>query len=122
MAEKDAGPRLAMQFALAALGKEDALSDLVSDLGSKLRGDVARAYLTELSRNPAFLPRLYPYLQSPDNTIRKRLCEVLMYSGDQTSLAQLDRLVQDPDTAVAAAALRAKRAIRARLDAPAAAS
>ena len=122
--EKDARAKLAMEFALAALGKEDAVSDVVSELGSKIRGDVARAYLTELSRNPAFLPKLYPYLQSPDAGIRKRLCEVLMYSGDQASLQQLDRLEHDPDTDVAAAALRAKRAIRARLDeaAPAAKS
>jgi HEAT repeat protein len=117
--EKDAGAKLAMEFALAALGKEDALSDVVSELGSKIRGDVARAYLTELSRNPTFLPKLYPYLQSPDTGIRKRLCEVLMYSGDQASLQQLDRLEHDPDSGVAAAALRAKRAIRARLDAAA---
>ena len=118
-AEKDASAKLAMEFALAALGKEDALNDVVSELGSKIRGDVARAYLTELSRNPAFLPKLYPYLQSPDAGIRKRLCEVLMYSGDQASLQQLDRLEHDPDSDVAAAALRAKRAIRARLDAAA---
>jgi len=116
-AEKDASAKLAMEFALAALGKEDALSDVVSELGSKMRGDVARAYLTELSRNPAFLPKLYAYLQSPDAGIRKRLCVVLMYSGDQSSLPQLDRLEHDPDSDVAAAALRAKRAIRARLDA-----
>ncbi|MGD1103886.1 MAG: HEAT repeat domain-containing protein, partial [Terriglobia bacterium] len=116
-AEKDASPKLAMEFALTALGKEDALSDVVSDLGSKIRGDVARAYLTELSRNPAFLPKLYPYLQSPDNGIRRRLCVVLMYSGDQSSLQQLDRLEHDPDSDVAAAALRAKGAIRVRLDA-----
>jgi hypothetical protein len=47
-----------------------------------------------------------------------------MYSGDQTSLQQLDRLEHDPDTDVAAAALRAKSAIRARLNvtAPAAKS
>ncbi|MGA2988035.1 MAG: HEAT repeat domain-containing protein [Terriglobia bacterium] len=118
-AEKDASPKLAMQFALTALGKEDALSDVVSELSSKIRGDVAVAYLTELSRNPAFLPKLYPYLQSPDSGIRKRLCVVLMYSGDQGSLEQLDRLGHDPDNDVAAAALRAKRAIHARLDAPA---
>jgi hypothetical protein len=80
---------------------------------------VARAYLTELARDPAFLPKLYPYLQSPDNGIRKRLCVVLMYSGDQGSLQQLDRLEHDQDNDVAAAALRAKRAIRARLDASA---
>jgi HEAT repeat protein len=118
-AEKDARAKLAMEFALTALGKEDALSDVVSDLGSKIRGDVARAYLTELARNPAFLPKLYPYLQSPDNGIRKRLCVVLMYSGDQGSLQQLDRLEHDSDNDVAAAALRAKHAIRDRLGAAA---
>ena len=118
-AEKDASPRLAMDFALAALGKDDAASDLVNGLTSKMRGDVARSYLTELARNPAFLPKLYTYLQSPDAAARKRLCVVLMYSGDQGSLPQLDRLQQDPDSEVAAAALRAKRAIRARVDAAA---
>jgi HEAT repeat protein len=115
--EKDASPKLAMEFALSALGKADALNELVSDLDSKVRGDVARSYLTELSRDPAFLTKLYPYLQSPEVGVRKRLCIVLMYSGDQGSLAQLDRLEHDPDNDVAAAALRAKRAIRARLDA-----
>jgi HEAT repeat protein len=118
-AEKDARARLAMNFALAALGNNDALTNVVSELGSKLRGDVARSYLTELTRDPAFLPKLYPYLQSPDSGIRKRLCVVLMYSGDQGSLAQLDRLEHDPDGDVAAAALRAKQAIRARIGASA---
>jgi HEAT repeat protein len=114
-AENDAGAKLAMEFALAALGKEDALNELVSELSGKMRGDIARAYLIELSRDPAFLPKLYPYFQSPEAGIRRRLCEVLMYSGDQASLQQLDRLEHDPDSNVAAAALRAKRAIRARL-------
>lgn len=113
-AEKDASPKLAMEFALAALGKEDALNNVVSELSSKIRGDVAASYLTELARNPAFLSKLYPYLQSPDSGIRKQLCVVLMYSGDQGSLQQLDRLQHDPDNNVAAAALRAKRAIIAR--------
>jgi HEAT repeat protein len=117
--EKDASAKLAMEFALTALGKEDALSEVVTELGTKIRGDVARAYLTELARDPAFLPKLYPYLQSPDNGIRRRLCEVLMYSGDAGSLPQLDRLEHDSDGDVAAAALRAKRAIRARVDAAA---
>jgi hypothetical protein len=40
-----------------------------------------------------------------------------MFSGDQTSLDQLDRLSHDPDSDVAAEALRAKRGIRARLEA-----
>ena len=115
--EKDASVKLAMEFALAALGKEDALNDVVSELSSKVRGDVARSYLIELARNPALMSKLYPYLQSPESGIRKRLCVVLMYSGDQASLQQLDRLEHDPDSDVAAAALRAKQAIRARLEA-----
>ncbi|MGD0226872.1 MAG: HEAT repeat domain-containing protein [Terriglobia bacterium] len=115
--EKDASPKLAIEFALAALGNADSLNELVNDLNAKIRGDVARSYLIELARNPAFLPKLYTYLQSPDAGIRKHLCEVLMYSGDQGSLQQLDRLAHDPDSDVAATALRAKRAIRARSDA-----
>jgi HEAT repeat protein len=117
MAEKDASPKLAIEFALAALGKDDGVNYLVSELGSRMRGDVARSYLIELCRNPAFLPKIYTYLQSPDSGIRKQLCVVLMYSGNQDSLAQLDRLEHDPDNNVAAAALRAKSAIRARLGA-----
>jgi HEAT repeat protein len=116
-AEKDANPKLAVEFALAALGKADGMDDLVNTLSSKMRGDVARSYLIELTRNPALLVKLYPYLQSPDAGVRKQLCAVLMYSGDQASLQQLDRLEHDPNSDVATAALRAKRAIRARLDA-----
>jgi HEAT repeat protein len=119
LAEKDAAPKLAVEYALAALGKDDALSEVVNGLSSKVRSDVARVYLTELARNPAFLTKLYPFLQSPDSGIRKGLCAVLMYSGDEGSLQQLDRLAHDPDGDVASAALKAKRAIRARMDSPA---
>jgi len=114
-AEKDSEVRLALEFALVALGKQVYLSSMVDELGSRTHGDVARAYLTELGRDPAFLPKLYPFLQSPDASVRKRLCTVLMYSGDQGSLEHLDRLSHDRDGDVAAEALRAKRAIRARL-------
>lgn len=115
--EKDADVKLAIEFALAALGKQDDLNELVNEMDSKARGDVARSYLTELARSPAFLPKLYPYVQSPNVEVRKRLCDVLMYSGDQTSFEPLDRLSHDPSSDVAAQAVRAKRAIRARLDA-----
>jgi hypothetical protein len=58
---------------------------------------------------------LYPYLQSSSADVRKRLCTVLMFGGDQTSLDQLDRLSHDPNSDVAAEALQAKRGLRARL-------
>ena len=116
MAEKDADAKLAIEYAITALGKLDYLSDIVNELSSKTRGDVAQPYLIELARTPGFLPKLYPYLQSPNAGVRKRLCTVLMFSGDQTSLDQLDRLSHDPNGDVSAQALRAKRAIRARLE------
>jgi len=113
--EKDAEVKLALEFAMTALGKSDYLSDLVNELPSRTRGDVAQPYLIELTRISGFLPKLYPYLQSPNASVRKRLCTVLMVGGDQTSLDQLDRLSHDPDSSVAAAALEAKSGLRARL-------
>ncbi len=113
--ENDAAARLAMQFAITALGKQDYLSAMVSELGSKLHGDRAQTYFVELSRNPQFLPRLYPYLDSRDASVRKRLCTVLMFTGDGTSVYLLERLSRDPNADVAAEALRALRAIRARV-------
>ena len=113
--EKDAGAKLAMEFAMTALGKFDYMNDIVNDLSTKTWGDVAQSYLIELARIPGFLSRLYPYLQSPNAGVRSRLCNVLMFSGDQTSLDQLDRLSHDPNGDVSAQALRAKSALRARL-------
>jgi len=115
--ERDTEVKLALKFAMTALGKPDYLSDLVNELSSRTRWDVAQPYLIELTRTPGFLPKLYPYLQSPNADVRKRLCAVLMFGGDQTSLDQLDRLSHDPDGDVAAEALQAKRGLRARLDA-----
>jgi HEAT repeat protein len=115
LAEKDLLAKLAVEYALTALGKMDYLSAVVADLGARTRAEVAQPYLIELSRNPEFLPKLYPYLQSQDANVRRRLCIVLMYGGDKTSLEQLDRLSHDPDGNVVAEAIRAKAAIRARL-------
>jgi len=121
-AERDAAAKLAIEFAITALGKLDYLSDLVDELSSRAYGDVVQPYLIELARNPGFLPKLYPYLQSPNAGVRMKLCAVLMFSGDQTSLDQLDRLSHDPNGDVAAEALAAKRGIRARLEAAGTAS
>ncbi|PYU97774.1 MAG: hypothetical protein DMG26_20435, partial [Acidobacteria bacterium] len=103
-AEKNAEAKLAMQYALTALGKEDYLAALVDGLGSTLHGDSAEKYLIELSQNPKFLPKLYPFLSSNDS----------IFTGDQTSLDPLQRLAHDKDSEVASEAYRALRAIRAR--------
>jgi len=120
--EKDADVRLALEFAMTALGKPDYLNDLVNELSSRTHWDVAQPYLIELARIPGFLPKLYPYFQSSNADVRKRLCTVLMFGGDQTSLDQLDRLSHDPNSDVAAQALQAKSGLRARLRAAGATS
>jgi HEAT repeat protein len=121
-AEKNADVRLAMEFALTAVGRDDYLAALVHVLSSRLRGDDAQAYLRELSRDPKFLPKLYPFLSEHEAPVRQRLCTVLMFTGDQSSLSRLEPLSHDPDSDVAAEALRAMRAIRARAPAAAPAS
>jgi len=113
-AEKNAEAKLAVQYALTALGKEDYLAALVDGLGSTLHGDSAEKYLIELSQNPKFLPKLYPFLSSNDSTVRRRLCTVLVFTGDHTSVDPLEHLSHDKDGEVASEALRALRAIRSR--------
>jgi HEAT repeat protein len=116
-AEKDAQARLAMQFAITNLGTDDYVNTLMQELSSKLRGDTAQVYIVELSHNPEFLPKLYSYLNSNDATIRRKLAVVLVTTGDQTSIAPLERLSRDSNNDVAAAALRALSATRARVSA-----
>jgi len=112
--EKDAEAKLAIEYAITALGKADYFSLVVKELGSKLRANAAQAYLTELSQDASLLPRLYPYLTSQDNDVRRRLCTVLMFTGNASSVEYLERLSRDPDTDVATEALRALRAVRQR--------
>ncbi len=112
--EKSAEARLAMMFAITALGNMTYLSDLVSGLGARFRGDVVQSYLVELSRRPEMLARLYPFLNSRDTDVRRQLCIVLMYSGDASSVEPLERLSQDPKNDVATEALRALRVVRMR--------
>lgn len=111
--EKGGDAKLAMEFAITSLGRDDFLSRLVSDLGSS-RGDSAQNYLVELGRKPEFLSKLYPYLENNDSAVRRRLSTVLLYSGDATSIEPLERLSHDRNTEVASEATRALRAIRAR--------
>jgi HEAT repeat protein len=113
-AEKDAEARLAMQYAITALGKPDYLSAVVAELGSRLRGNSAQTYLVELSRDPNFLPRLYPFMNSQDSDVRRRLCTVLMFTGDATSVEHLEHLSHDHNDDVAREAVRALRAVRLR--------
>ena len=112
-AEKNADARLAMEFAITALGRNDYLSAIIQSLDSG-QSDEAQAYLVELARRPGFLAELYPYMNSRDAQVQQRLCDVLMYAGDATSIQPLEQLSHDRNNQVAAAALRALSAVRRR--------
>ncbi len=115
MAEESNGKvRLAMAFALTALGEYDYVVDLVQQLGSRFRRTFARAYLIELSRKSEVRSHLHPHLNHHAIDVRKNLCQVLLYHGDRETLAALEPLTDDPASDVAVEALRATRVIRAR--------
>lgn len=115
--EKDGGVKLAIHFAQTSLGESQHLQDLVDALGSRTRGDAAQSYLIELARRKNILRVLYTYAHSGNATVRRRICTVLMYSGDTSSLSVLQPLTKDRNSDVAAEALRAEQAIRARTNA-----
>jgi HEAT repeat protein len=119
-AEKNGAARLAMEFAVTSLGRNDYVSSIINALGS---GDenAAQAYLVELARNPGFLADLYPYLNSRNADVRQGLCNILTYAGDATSIQPLEQLSHDRNSDVAAAALRALSAVRSRTGASSAA-
>jgi HEAT repeat protein len=113
-AEKDASVKLALEYALAALGQREFVTPIVEQLKSKTHADAAQKYLTELAQNPEFLSLLYPYLTNRDVEIRRRVCTVLVFRGNQSSIAPLERASHDTNEDVADEALRALRAVRAR--------
>ncbi|MGH9402184.1 MAG: HEAT repeat domain-containing protein [Terriglobia bacterium] len=115
--EKDASVKLAILFAQVSIGETQHLRNLVDTLTSRTRGDVAQSYLIELTRQKSLLDAVYSYLNDSNATIRRRLCVVLMYSGDASSLSHLAPLTHDRNGDVAAAALRATQAIRSRTSA-----
>jgi HEAT repeat protein len=120
--EKKTGPRLSMAFALVLMGKHemgefDPLRYLVNNLNSSGYRNVARAYLTELSREVQIRRMLYPALQEPAATKEEKtaLAQVFANSGGQDSIAPLEALTNDPTAEVSQEARRSLRNLRARL-------
>lgn len=113
-AEKDAGVRLALEFALVKTGKMESLRPLVSSLTSRIHRGEARPYLIELARDKTVRTALRPYLFSKQADIRENLCTVYGISGDQSSLPDLEVLLRDRKPTVSDEANRAIRLIRSR--------
>ncbi|MSO19328.1 MAG: hypothetical protein EXQ56_02520 [Acidobacteria bacterium] len=112
LGERDEGVKLAIAFALIMNGKHVLLDQLVSALGSRLRGGEAEAYLMEAARDDAVRDALYPRLYHKEASVRAGLCRVLAASGDSRSINYLEVLLKDRDNNVVAAASRAVRILR----------
>ena len=120
--EKKTGPRLALAFALVEQGKRemgelDPLRYVLNNLNSAGYRGVARAYLSELARDPEVRRALYPALQEPATTKEEKtaLAGVFAESGGRDSIAPLDALSKDPSPEVSQEALRSLKNLRARL-------
>jgi len=120
--ENKTEPRLSLAFALVnrgrrGMGEFDPLRYLVNDLNSSAYRGVARAYLTELARDPEVRQALYPALKESGATKDEKtgLAQVLAASGAQDAVAPLEALSQDTDTDVSQEGLRAVKNLRARL-------
>jgi len=112
--------QLADAFALVMLGKTEVsefspLQFLINTLNSVAWRGVARAYLTELSRDPGVRASLQQALKRGTKDEKIELARILAISGDKGTVPFLDDLSHDPDTDVAQAALNASRTLKARL-------
>ena len=120
---KDEGkpqPRLSLAFALVMLGNTQMsefspLQYLINQLNSAAYNGEAMPLLVELARDSSVRQSLYAPMASGTRDEKIGLARVLARSGDQSSLAPLQKLTNDTDPQVAQAALTAVRTLQARL-------
>jgi len=114
------GPRLSLAFAQVMLGITELsqfspLQLLINNLNMASYSGVAFPYLVELARDAQVRAALYMAIGTGTKDEKIGLARALGASGDQESIAQLKKLADDPDPAVAQAAIAATRNIQARM-------
>jgi len=118
-AETKTNPRLSLAFAMVALGKTELsefspLQYLINTLNSASYKGVAQPFLVELARDENVRQSLYAPMQNGTKDEKLGLLRVLARSGDNASVAQAQKLTNDPDNDVAQEALRTVRTLQAR--------
>ena len=91
------------------------LQYLINQLNSASYNGEAMPLLVELARNQDVRQSLYAPMASGTKDEKIGLARVLARSGDQSSLAPLQKLTNDADPQVSQAALTAVRTLQARL-------
>lgn len=112
--------RLSIAFALVHLGKTEItefspLQYLINTLNSAAYKGEASPLLIELARDTGIRQQLYGPLRTGTKDEKIGLCGVLALSGDQNTIAELNKLKDDPDGDVQKEALRAVRTLQNRL-------
>lgn len=115
--ERDAGVKLALDWALYRMGKGETLFQLVGALDEKGRAEQSVAYLKQLEGPEP----LYVFLGRVNGNTQARLLEVLAAVGDRGTLEKIQPYTQSLDPLIADAAKFAEREITIRVEeAPAA--
>ena len=106
--EKSSDVKLALNYALYHLGREEHLIELVGNLNR----DQVYYYLLEMDAGE--VPKLYPYLRGSDHSIRMRLLEIVGLRGDPSAVPIIQELAGSPNAELASAANLALRRIEGR--------
>jgi hypothetical protein len=108
--EKDARVRLALDWALYRMGKNEALFGVVSELDSKKTAEQAVGYLKQIeSPEP-----LYVFLGRVNGNTLVRVLEVLAAVGDTATLERIKPYTESLDPGIADAAKFAEQEINLR--------
>ncbi len=91
------------------------LQYLINNLNSASYSGEALPFLVELAREEKVRQSLYAPMATGTRDEKIGLARVLARSGDQSSVAPLQKLTNDPDPQVSQAALTAVRNLQARL-------
>jgi len=110
--EKDERVRLALDWALYRMGKNESLFPLVRSLGEKKYATQTVAYLKQLETPEP----LYVFLERVNGNTRIRLLEVLAAVGDRGTLEKIKPYTESLDPGIADAAKFAEREIGIRLE------
>lgn len=106
--EKSGKVKLALNYALYQLGREEHLIELVGNLNR----DQVYYYLLEMDAGE--VPKLYPYLRESDHPIRMRLLEIVGLRGDPSAVPIIQEMAGSPNAELASAANLALRRIEGR--------
>ncbi len=100
--------KLALNYSLYNLGREEHLIELVGNLDS----DQVYYYLLEMDAGE--VPKLYPYLRESDHSIRMRLLDIVGLRGDPSAFPIIQEMAGSPNAELASAANLALRRIEGR--------